>query len=153
MRVIVQGRLRQRSYETKEGEKRTVYEIEVEECGPSLRNASAKVTKTTRSNGQGGGGGQYGGDDPHRIGGGRFSGNQPAADPWAADAPAGDGDRVHRRTAVLTPTGGNHESNHAARPGLFRPGGRPSAGTGCPAEPPQSRSSAASESPPTPPAR
>ena len=45
MRVIVSGRLRQRSYETKEGEKRSVYEIEVEDCGPSLRSATAKVTK------------------------------------------------------------------------------------------------------------
>ena len=49
MRVIVQGRLKQRSYETKEGEKRTVYEIEVDEVGPSLRNASAKVTKAART--------------------------------------------------------------------------------------------------------
>jgi single-strand DNA-binding protein len=49
MRVIVTGRLRQRSYETKEGEKRTVYEVEVDECGPSLRNASAKVAKVTRT--------------------------------------------------------------------------------------------------------
>jgi single-stranded DNA-binding protein len=48
MRVIVQGRLKQRSYETKEGEKRTVYEVEVDELGPSLRNATAKVNKTTR---------------------------------------------------------------------------------------------------------
>jgi single-strand DNA-binding protein len=48
MRVIVSGRLRQRSYETKEGEKRTVYEVEVDEVGPSLRNASAKVTKAAR---------------------------------------------------------------------------------------------------------
>jgi single-strand DNA-binding protein len=51
MRVIVQGRLRQRSYE-KDGEKRTVYEVEVDDCGPSLRSASAKVTKTARSNAQ-----------------------------------------------------------------------------------------------------
>src|SRR6516162_11749461 len=51
MRVIVNGRLRQRSYETREGEKRTVYEIEVDEVGPSLRNASAKVVKSTRSGG------------------------------------------------------------------------------------------------------
>ena len=51
MRVIVSGRLRQRSYETREGEKRTVYEIEVDEVGPSLRNASAKVTKAARRNG------------------------------------------------------------------------------------------------------
>jgi single-strand DNA-binding protein len=48
-RVIVSGRLKQRSYETKEGEKRTVYEVEVDEVGPSLRNASAKVIKSERS--------------------------------------------------------------------------------------------------------
>jgi single-strand DNA-binding protein len=48
MRVIVSGRLKQRSYETKEGEKRTVFEVEVDEVGPSLRNATAKVTKTTK---------------------------------------------------------------------------------------------------------
>ncbi|MFC4057077.1 single-stranded DNA-binding protein [Planomonospora corallina] len=70
MRVIVQGRLRQRSYETKEGEKRTVYEVEVDEVGPSLRNATAKVNKTAR---QGGGGGFGGGD------------------PWASAAPAPQG--------------------------------------------------------------
>jgi single-strand DNA-binding protein len=76
MRVIVQGRLRQRSYETKEGEKRTVYEIEVDEVGPSLRNATAKVSKTTRSGGGGFGGNASGGA---------------AEDPWASAAPAGDG--------------------------------------------------------------
>src|SRR5271169_1357019 len=59
MRVIVNGRLRQRSYETREGEKRTVYEVEVDDVGPSLRNASAKVVKSTRSGGNyaGAGGG------------------------------------------------------------------------------------------------
>src|SRR6202012_2186825 len=68
MRVIVQGRLKQRSYETKEGEKRTVYEVEVDEVGPSLRNASAKVTKTQRS----GGGGALGlGDLGRRVAQGR----------------------------------------------------------------------------------
>ncbi|HUW77803.1 MAG TPA: single-stranded DNA-binding protein [Candidatus Nanopelagicaceae bacterium] len=51
MRVIVQGRLKQRSYETKEGEKRTVFEVEVDEVGPSLRNATAKVAKTSRGTG------------------------------------------------------------------------------------------------------
>ena len=61
MRVIVQGRLKQRSYETKEGEKRTVYEVEVDEVGPSLRNATAKVNKTSRG---AGGGGSFGADDP-----------------------------------------------------------------------------------------
>ena len=55
MRVIVSGRLKQRSYETKEGEKRTVFEVEVDEVGPSLRNATAKVTKTTRQGGNTGG--------------------------------------------------------------------------------------------------
>src|ERR1700684_4153313 len=93
MRVIVQGRLRQRSYETKEGEKRTVYEIEVDEVGPSLRNASAKVTKSTRSTGGGGfGGGQSGGGGggPSGDGGG---GARPADDPWASsDAGGGGGD-------------------------------------------------------------
>lgn len=53
-RVIVQGRLRQRSYETKEGEKRTVYELEVDEIGPSLRYATAKVQRMNRSGGSGG---------------------------------------------------------------------------------------------------
>ena len=53
MRVIVSGRLKQRSYETKEGEKRTVFEVEVDEVGPSLRNATAKVTKTARQTGTG----------------------------------------------------------------------------------------------------
>ncbi|HEX4059702.1 MAG TPA: single-stranded DNA-binding protein [Streptosporangiaceae bacterium] len=98
MRVIVSGRLRQRSYETKEGEKRTVYEVEVDDVGPSLRNASAKVTKSSRSSGgfgqgggqggqggQGGSGGGYGGGGGQ--GGGQGGGNN---DPWAAEA-AGDG--------------------------------------------------------------
>jgi len=90
MRVIVQGRLRQRSYETKEGEKRTVYEIEVDEVGPSLRNASAKVTKSSRSTGGGGfGGGPSGGGGQSGYGGG--GGGRPAEDPWAADAGSGGG--------------------------------------------------------------
>src|ERR1700688_241116 len=57
MRVIVTGRLKQRNYETKEGEKRTVYEIEVDDVGPSLRNASAKVARANRTGGAGGAGG------------------------------------------------------------------------------------------------
>jgi single-strand DNA-binding protein len=91
MRVIVQGRLRQRSYETKEGEKRTVYEIEVDEVGPSLRNASAKVTKSQRSTGGfgpgGGGGGQGGQGGQGGYGGG--GGGRPADDPWASDTRGG----------------------------------------------------------------
>src|SRR5919112_368431 len=58
MRVVVQGRLKSRTYETREGEKRTVFEIEVEEVGPSLKFATAKVTRATRGGGNSGG---YGG--------------------------------------------------------------------------------------------
>jgi single-strand DNA-binding protein len=79
MRVIVSGRLRQRSYETKEGEKRTVYEIEVDDVGPSLRNASAKVNRANRSGGQGGGSG-YGGQGSSGGGSSRAE-----SDPWASD--------------------------------------------------------------------
>jgi single-strand DNA-binding protein len=82
MRVLVQGRLKQRSYETKEGEKRTVFEVEVDEVGPSLRNATAKVSKTSRSGGGFGGGG-FGGGPAGGFGG------QPADDPWATPAPQG----------------------------------------------------------------
>jgi len=84
-RVIVTGRLRQRSYETKEGEKRTVVELEVDEVGPSLRYATAKVTKASRGGGGGGGGGNY-------SGGGGSGGGAPADDdPWATPAPSGGG--------------------------------------------------------------
>jgi len=82
MRVIVSGRLRQRSYETKEGEKRTVYEIEVDEVGPSLRNASAKVVKSSRATGGQGASASQGG---YGSGGGRA-----ADDPWASE-PADSG--------------------------------------------------------------
>ncbi len=64
MRVVVQGRLKQRSYETREGEKRTVVELEVEEVGPSLKYATAKVARVQRSGGGGGYGSSQGGDDP-----------------------------------------------------------------------------------------
>ncbi|HEY8456150.1 MAG TPA: single-stranded DNA-binding protein [Actinopolymorphaceae bacterium] len=83
MRVIVQGRLRQRSYETREGERRTVYEVEVDEVGPSLRYASAKVTRTTRSQG-----GNFG-DDPWQSQPGGSRGGAPAEDPWSGQPPAG----------------------------------------------------------------
>ncbi len=88
-RVIVSGRLRQRSYETREGEKRTVYEVEVDEVGPSLRNASAKVTKSTRSGAGGGFGGQGGQGSQGGYGGG--SGGQASDDPWAADSGSDNG--------------------------------------------------------------
>jgi single-strand DNA-binding protein len=81
-RVIATGRLKSRSYDTKEGEKRTVIELDVDEVGPSLRYASAKVTKAERGGsgggfgGQGGGGGQQ--NDPWATGGSAPSGGQPA---------------------------------------------------------------------------
>lgn len=76
MRVIVSGRLKSRSYETKEGEKRTVIELEVDEIGPSLRYANAKVNRTQRSGGQGGQGGFGGGNGGGGFGGGNSGGNQ-----------------------------------------------------------------------------
>jgi single-strand DNA-binding protein len=93
--VIVQGRLKQRSYETKEGEKRTVYELDVDEVGPSLRWATAKVTKASRGGGGGGGGGGGfggGGGGGSSYGGGQQAGggqSAPADDPWATPAGAG----------------------------------------------------------------
>ena len=106
MRVVVQGSLKQRQYETREGEKRTVVELDVDEVGPSLKYATAKVARTTRQGGGGGysgGGASGGGDDPWASaapasgqgGGGQqagYSGGQggqggqsaPANDPWAA---------------------------------------------------------------------
>jgi single-strand DNA-binding protein len=99
MRVIVQGRLKSRSYETREGEKRTVFEIDVDEVGPSLRSATAKVTRAMRSGpgGEGGGGGFGGGagggasqNDPWATpqGGGQ-SGGAPQNDPWAGQGGGG----------------------------------------------------------------
>jgi len=91
-RVIVSGRLVQRSYETREGEKRTVVELQVDEIGPSLRYATAKVTRAQRSGGGGGfsgggGGGGYSGGGSG--GGGGFSGGGAAEDPWATSGPSG----------------------------------------------------------------
>jgi len=96
-RVVVQGRLKQRSYEDREGQRRTVIELEVDEVGPSLRYATAKVTRTTRQGGGqsygGGGGSSYGGQQ----GGGQAAssggqgGGVPADDPWATPAPQSGG--------------------------------------------------------------
>jgi len=107
MRVIAQGRLKSRSYETKEGEKRTVIELEVDEIGPSLRYASAKVTRTQRSGGGNGGGfgggnaGGFGGGNAGAnaggFGGGNAGGNSggnwgaPAEDPWGSQASGNGG--------------------------------------------------------------
>lgn len=110
MRVIVEGRLKQRSYEDREGVKRTVYELDVDEVGPSLKNATARVEKVRRANegygqassspaantgarsgGGWNGGGQQGGgwkSDQDRTGG-WGSGQQPEGDPWATPATSG----------------------------------------------------------------
>jgi single-strand DNA-binding protein len=91
MRVVVQGRLKARTYETREGEKRTVFEVEVDEIGPSLKFATAKVNRTSRQGGGGGysGGGGQGGQGGQEQGG--RGGAAPADDPWATPAPAGGG--------------------------------------------------------------
>ena len=91
-RVIVSGRLKQRSFETREGEKRTVVELEVDEIGPSLRYATAKVNKTSRGGGfnsgggnSGGSGGSFGGSN----GGGRGGQQNAGDDPWGSAPAAG----------------------------------------------------------------
>lgn len=116
MRVIVNGRLKQRSYQTREGENRTVFEVEVDEVGPSLKYASANVTRTPRDGGQGGqgqggqgfqsqggfgggaaagaaggfGGGQGNqGQSQGQAQGNQSQGNQPDDDPWNSAPPAG----------------------------------------------------------------
>jgi single-strand DNA-binding protein len=112
MRVVAQGRLKQRSYETREGEKRTVVELEVEEVGPSLKYATAKVARVQRSGGGGGysgggnsGGGNAGGDDPWA--------SSPAQGGATASAPAGQGG------------GGNQGSWGGQQGGQAAPGGQP----------------------------
>ncbi|MDQ1738948.1 MAG: single-strand DNA-binding protein [Pseudonocardiales bacterium] len=77
MRVVVTGRLKQRSFETREGEKRTVIELDVDEVGPSLRYATAKVNRTQRGSSGGGFGAESSG-----------GGGAPADDPWASSGPA-----------------------------------------------------------------
>ena len=100
-RVIVSGRLRSRTYDTKEGEKRTVVELEVDEVGPSLRYATTKVSKTSRGGGGGGGGfGGNGGGGGAGGGGGGFGGGGGGGygasqgrteDPWATGPSGGGG--------------------------------------------------------------
>ena len=92
-RVVVVGRLVQRSYETREGEKRTVYELQVDEVGPSLRYATAKVTRTQRSGGGnfGGGNGGGGGGGGGYGGGSSSGGGGQTDDPWATPAGGGSG--------------------------------------------------------------
>ncbi|GAA1707669.1 single-stranded DNA-binding protein [Kribbella sp. NPDC056951] len=97
MRVIVQGRLKSRSYDDREGQKRTVFEIDVDEVGPSLRSATAKVTKAMRSGPGGDGGGNFGGGGGgnqgggNNYGGGGQGGGAPQNDPWATPQGGGGG--------------------------------------------------------------
>lgn len=89
MRVIAQGFLKSRSYDTKEGEKRTVIELDVQEIGPSLKNASARVQRKQRQDAAGGG---FGGGGNGGWGGqSAATGNMPAEDPWATPANSGFG--------------------------------------------------------------
>jgi len=102
MRVVVQGNLRSRQYETREGEKRTVFEIQVDEVGPSLKYATAKVTRTQRSGASSYGGGQQGGGQqggpsdndpwatPAQGSAPAAGGGAPANDPWAAPGVSSD---------------------------------------------------------------
>jgi len=97
MRVVISGRLKARTYETREGEKRTVFEIDVDEVGPSLKYATAKVTKTSRSGAsQGGGSASSGGNDPWASQGSANQGSSnqgaPATDPWATSGAGGSSD-------------------------------------------------------------
>ncbi len=101
-RVIVTGRLVQRSYETREGEKRTVYELQVDEVGPSLRYATAKVTRTQRS---GGGGGGFGGG-----GGGGFNGG------GNSGGGSGGGGGSQQDDPWATPTGGSGGAGYSDEP-------------------------------------
>ncbi len=120
-RVVVSGRLKSRSYETKEGEKRTVIELEVDEIGPSLRYASAKITKTQRGSGGfgGGGGGASGqGGQGGAGGGGGYGGGRADADPWAT-RPTGGG-----------PSGGTGDGPQGGAAGAGGSGGGAGWGSG-----------------------
>ena len=125
MRVIVQGRLKARSYETREGEKRTVFEIDVEEVGPSLRSATAKVAKTSRS-----GGGQGfqsgGGDDPWASNQGSQGGGQAAAPAGGQGGGSWGGNQG----------GGSGHSGGNQGGGQSDPWATPGAGSGSSEEPP-----------------
>jgi single-strand DNA-binding protein len=118
MRVIVQGRLKSRSYDDREGNKRTVFEIDVDEVGPSLRSATAKVTRAMRSGpgGEGGGGGGFGGGGGGQQGGGFGGGGQGGAaqnDPWATPqgggAPSGGGQSAPQNDPWASQGGGSME--------------------------------------------
>ncbi|GAA1754016.1 single-stranded DNA-binding protein [Kocuria aegyptia] len=112
MRVIVQGRLKSRSYETKEGERRTVTELDVDEVGPSLRYASAKVNRNARSGGQGGGFGQQGGGQQ----GGGFGAGAPAGGGFGGDSGFGGGGQQGGGFGQGGRSGGGRQSAPQAAP-------------------------------------
>lgn len=110
MRVIVNGRLKQRSYQNREGENRTVFEVEADEVGPSLKYASASVSRNSRDGNSGRSGGGFGGNQGNQFQGGQSTGgfgggnqggqggqsgqggqqnSQPANDPWNSAPPTG----------------------------------------------------------------
>jgi single-strand DNA-binding protein len=97
MRVIVTGKLKSRSYDTKEGEKRTIIELEVDDIGPSLQYATAKVIKSQRGNGGGGGGqaassgGQWGGGSMSQQSQGGGGQRTQQSDPWASGQSSNQG--------------------------------------------------------------
>lgn len=124
MRVIVSGRLKSRSYETKEGEKRTVVEMDVDEIGPSLRSATAKVNKTQRGGGGGFGGGQ-GGQGGGWSGG---SGGGQAEDPWATGGSAGG--QAAPAGAGGAQGGWNNQPSGGGQPSGGQSGGQPGGGWG-----------------------
>jgi single-strand DNA-binding protein len=110
MRVVAEGILKSKSYETKEGEKRTAMEFEIQEIGPSLRYANAKVMRTQRGQGGGGfGGGQQGGG----FGGGQQGGNwnQSAASPAVTQQAQGGGGWGGQPAAQADPWAGGQASN------------------------------------------
>ncbi len=115
MRVVVQGRLKQRSYETREGEKRTVVELDVEEVGPSLKYATAKVARVQRSGGGGGYGSQGGGGDDPWASSPAQGGQSAAASPVPASPAA-----VSRRVAAARAAPGA-ATRAAARAAVSRP--------------------------------
>ncbi|HYI56588.1 MAG TPA: single-stranded DNA-binding protein [Microlunatus sp.] len=117
MRVIVQGRLKSRSYETREGERRTVFEVDVDEIGPALKYATAKVTRTSGGGGSGGGGysggnagggGGYSGGGNQGGSGGQGGGRQGGFgnDPWATGGGSGGGQGGQSSTPAQGTQGG-----------------------------------------------
>ena len=119
MRVVVQGRLKQRSYETREGERRTVVELDVEEVGPSLKYATAKVARVQRSGGGGGYGSQGGGGD----------------DPWAS-SPAQGSNQGSSQGSSQPNQGAAQPASQGGSWGGQQGGGQPQGGGAQPANDP-----------------